>query len=210
MTAAAAAVRPKRPTSHSVTSRSYSPTRVPTTSNRFGNCFETSNLTPAFQALTPSCASLTAEPPRAQGSVTVLTPACRVSAAVCPTSHVTDFLFHSLFSTCQAHPMQTDWPNAAVSPKTKRDVAWPRGFQGQSMAHASTESAGPGPWTRPPPPLPHNSLFTVMGMAECAASPAPAWEGHPRTEAARVSRGIAVPPSPTLNILSPGGLRQTM
>ena len=47
----------------------------------------------------------------------------------------------------------------------------------------------------------HPPNFTVLGMTECEASPAPAWDGHQGAEAARVTRGATVPLSPITNTL---------
>ena len=90
---------------------------------------------------------------------------------------------------------------------------------GWAWAAIQTEGLGQGEgdWACPPVPLvirnplalchvshticggKHPPNFTVMGMTECEALPAPAWDGRQGAEAALVSRGTTVPLSPTEN-----------
>ena len=56
----------------------------------------------------------------------------------------------------------------------------------------------------------HPPHGTVMGMAECAASPAPSWEGRRGAEAALVGRGTTVPLSRIKPKPFPCGLGQAM
>ena len=54
----------------------------------------------------------------------------------------------------------------------------------------------------------HPPDFTAMGLTECEAMPAPAWEGRQGAEATLVSRGTTVPLSPANTTFPPSGSRQ--